>query len=232
MKTIQVAIADDQLLFRECLVENLRKFSDLDIYIEASDGVELLERIAGSGRNPDVVLMDLKMPKMNGLETSQKLREISPDMRILILSTHSEDEYVSRMIQQGINGYLVKNSNLDEVYRAIREVYETQFYFNDVVKRALQSGSLNKRKKLADFGKDLVLTNREQEILELICHEYTTQEIAEQLFLSIRTVEGHRNRLLEKSGAKNTAGLVMFAMRHQLVEMFPNQRPKEGKHLL
>lgn len=220
MKTIHVAIADDQLLFRECLVSNLKKFTDLDVYLEVSDGTELLEHIASSGRFPDVVLMDLKMPNMNGLETTQKLRELSPEACIIILSTHSEDEYVSRMIQQGINGYLAKNSTLEEVHLAIREAYENKFYFNDVVKRVLQSGGLGKRKKIAGIDRESFFTNREKEILELVCQEYTTPEIAGKLFLSIRTVDGHRNRLLEKTGAKNTAGLVMFAIRNRLVETY------------
>lgn len=220
MKTIHVAIADDQLLFRECLASNLKKFTDLDVYLEVSDGTELLEHIASSGRFPDVVLMDLKMPNMNGLETTQKLRELSPEACIIILSTHSEDEYVSRMIQQGINGYLAKNSTLEEVHLAIREAYENKFYFNDVVKRVLQSGGLGKRKKIAGIDRESFFTNREKEILELVCQEYTTPEIAGKLFLSIRTVDGHRNRLLEKTGAKNTAGLVMFAIRNRLVEAY------------
>ena len=216
---INVAIADDQLLFRECLSENLKKFTDLHLFILASNGAELLQKIGQSAIPPDVVLMDLNMPEMNGLETTLRIREILPDTRIIVLSVHAEEPYVARMVQQGINGYLVKNSTLNEVYNAITTSLETGFYFNEVVKTVLQSGMLNKRKKINKFDSEPLFTNREKEILELICREYTTQEIADKLFLSIRTIDGHRNHLLEKTGAKNTAGLVVFALRNQLVEM-------------
>jgi DNA-binding NarL/FixJ family response regulator len=218
-KNINVAIADDQLLFRECLVDNLKKFQDLNIFMESANGAELLSKIAVSEIKPDVVLMDLNMPEMNGLETTLKLREILPEAKILILSVHGEVSYVARMVQQGVNGYLAKNSTLDEVYKAILTSHESGFYFNETVKFVLQSGVLNKRKKITNFNNEPFFTNREKEILQLICKEYTTQEIADKLFLSIRTIDGHRNHLLEKTGAKNTAGLVVFALRNNLIEM-------------
>jgi DNA-binding NarL/FixJ family response regulator len=216
---INIAIAEDQLLFRECLTANLKKYTDLNIFVEASNGKDLLEQLTASQLVPDVVLMDLNMPEMNGLEATHILKEKFPDTKILVLSVHSEETHVARMVQQGINGYLAKNTKLEEVYQAIKATIQTGFYFNDTVKQVLQSGVLNKRMKINSFENEYTFTTREKEVLELICKEYTTQEIADKLFLSIRTIDGHRNHLLEKTGAKNTAGLVVYALRNQLVEL-------------
>jgi DNA-binding NarL/FixJ family response regulator len=217
MELINIALAEDQTLFRECLASNIRNFANMNVAIEAANGKELLEKISLTTQKPDIVLMDLDMPVMNGMETLQHLREMLPDVKIIILSVHGEEGYIVRMVQKGINGYLVKTADLEEVRKAIETAYTKGFYFNDAVIRILQSGALQKKQKIKDYEINMSLTSREREILDLICKEYTNSEIAEKLFLSVRTIDGHRTNLLEKTGARNTAGLVAFALRHNLV---------------
>jgi len=213
---IKIAIAEDQRLFRECLIPILNGFDNLKVTIEASNGRELLDLIQASAVKPDVVLLDLAMPEMNGLETTQHLKAAFPGIKIIILSVHSEQRHIVKMVGVGINGYLIKNSELEEVKRAVEAVYEKGFYFNEAILKAIQSGM--RQQKQQRFDVVTTLTTREKEVLQLICREYTTPEIAEKLFLSVRTVDGHRNNLLEKTGSRNTAGLVIYAIKNNLVD--------------
>lgn len=212
--TIYVAIAEDQRLFRECLVSLLNGFERIRVNVEAANGKDLLEKLFVAAPTPQVVLLDLTMPEMNGLDTSRQLKKLFPSLKIIILSVHSEERHIVHMVGEGVNGYLVKNSELSEVVQAVQAVHEKGFYFNESVLRAIHSGMASKHEK--SYNPNSPLTVREKEILELICQEHTTQEIAEKLFLSVRTVDGHRNNLLEKTGARNTAGLVIYALRHDL----------------
>ncbi len=212
--TIHVAIAEDQTLFRECLVSLLNGFDRIKVNVEAANGKELLEKLYLIASTPEVVLLDLTMPEMNGLDTTRQLKKLFPTMKIIILSVHSEERHIVHMVGEGVNGYLVKNSELTEVVHAVESVYEKGFYFNESMLRAIHSGMGHRYEK--SYNPNSPITAREKEILELICQEHTTQEIAEKLFLSVRTVDGHRNNLLEKTGARNTAGLVIYALRHDL----------------
>lgn len=211
---IYVAIAEDQRLFRECLVSLLNGFERIKVNVEAANGKELLESLYTAAPTPQVVLLDLTMPEMNGLETTRQLKKLFPQMKIIILSVHSEERHIVHMVGEGVNGYLVKNSELTEVVHAVKAVHEKGFYFNESMLRAIHSGMAHKHEK--SYNPNSPITAREKEILELICQEHTTQEIAEKLFLSVRTVDGHRNNLLEKTGARNTAGLVIYALRNDL----------------
>lgn len=213
--TIHVAIAEDQRLFRECLVSLLNGFERIKVNVEASNGKELLDKLLLAAPVPQVVLLDLTMPEMNGLDATRQLKKLYPDLKIIILSVHSEERHIVHMVGEGVNGYLVKNSELSEVVHAVEAVYEKGFYFNENVLRAIHSGMAQKHEK--SYNPNSPITAREKEILELICREHTTQEIAEKLYLSVRTVDGHRNNLLEKTGARNTAGLVIYALRNDLV---------------
>lgn len=214
--TIHVAIAEDQRLFRECLVSLLNGFDRIRVNVEAANGRDLLEKLFVASPTPQVVLLDLTMPEMNGLDTTRQLKKLFPEMKIIILSVHSEERHIVHMVGEGVNGYLVKNSELSEVVQAVQAVFEKGFYFNESVLRAIHSGMGQKHEK--SYNPNSPVTAREKEILELICQEFTTQEIAEKLYLSVRTVDGHRNNLLEKTGARNTAGLVIYAVRHDLVK--------------
>lgn len=211
---IRVAIAEDQRLFRECLIPILNNFDNIEVVFEASNGREMLTQLRQSPVSPHVVLLDLTMPEMNGLETTEVLKKEFPDLKIIILSVHNEERHIVRMVGMGVHGYLVKNAELTEVRSAIESVYEKGFYFNETVLKALQNGMTQKKTK--HFEVETALTPREKEVLLLICKEFTTPEIADKLYLSVRTVDGHRNNLLEKTGSRNTAGLVLYAIKNGL----------------
>ncbi|MCX2451273.1 response regulator transcription factor [Pedobacter sp. PLR] len=218
-KLIKIAVTDDQVMFRECLVNNIKSFGNMDVMFEAGNGLELLNAMKECGEiKPDIVLMDLNMPEMNGMEATKKLKIAYPDVRVIVLSVHGEEKHVSRMIQQGVNGYIAKNSELSELKNAIETTYNNGFYFNEMVLKTLQSGKLLNKTNLRGFDAGSSLTQREKEILGLICEELTTAEIADKLSISLRTVDGHRNNLLVKTGAKNVAGLVVFAFKHKIID--------------
>ncbi len=214
---IRVAVADDQLLFRQCLVSNINQSQGIQVVMEAQNGRELISALQASTEKPDVILLDLEMPEMNGVETTAKIQTSHPGLKIIILSVHFEPRHIVHMIEKGINSYLSKGSTMDEVAKAIIAVHNTGFYFTEEVMKAMQ----RLEKRSSKFYVDVLetLTRREKEVLELICKELTTHEIASRLYLSERTVEGHRNNLLLKTGARNTAGLVIFALRNGVVDL-------------
>lgn len=218
--TILIAVADDQVLFRESLVQTIGLFNNMEVMIEADNGQQLLQKIDAGERKPGIVLLDLNMPLMNGIEATKKLHALYPDIKIIVLSVHGDEKHVARMVQLGINGFVAKNAGLAELRRAIEAAYYNGFYFNEAVVKVLQGGMpVLTTRPAAGNNALLQLTRREKEILTLICRELNTSEIASRLYVSKRTVEGHRNHLLEKTGARNIAGLVLFALKHKLVDV-------------
>jgi DNA-binding NarL/FixJ family response regulator len=215
-----ICIADDQLLFRKGMTALVNGFNHMRVILEAENGKDLLEKIQSIEEPVHVVLLDLSMPKMNGLETMQQLHHIFPAIKVIVLSVHADDKFITRMLELGANGYLVKNAQPAEVEQAINTVVANDFYLNDQTLAAMRKGIQSGKQKVSLDVAD-TLTNREKEILKLICKEYTTSEIAAQLFISERTVEGHRNNLLLKTGTRNTAGLVVFAIKNNVVEVKP-----------
>ena len=208
---IKVGLAEDQLLFRKGLIQLLKDYSQIEVTLEAENGKDLLEKLEQLDINlPQVLLMDISMPEMNGIEAFNVIRCKYPSIKVIILSVHQEDRYIVKVIEMGANGYLLKNAEPSEVVGAVNAVVERDYYFNEKIIHAIQKGL---RKKATAALSD-TLTNREKEILELICQENTANEIAAKLFISERTVEGHRNNLLQKTGARNTAGLVIYAIRN------------------
>ncbi|MFC6099427.1 response regulator transcription factor [Olivibacter domesticus] len=217
-KKIQIAVADDQILFRKGLIKLLQNFSLLEVTIEAENGKQLLEKIGQSATLPDVVLLDLSMPEMNGIETTKYLHTTYPDIKILMLSVHDDDNYIVHLLACGASGYLEKNADPEEVLRAITSVVQDGIYFNKKTLHAMQHNlSHPTRKKIILDDPHHDLTLREIEVLELICQELTAAEIADRLSLSVRTIDGHRNNLLRKVGARNTAGLVKFAIMNGII---------------
>lgn len=216
MKLIRLAIADDQVLFLKGLKLLIESFERVELVIEANDGLELMTAIAKD--QPDVILMDLKMPNMDGLEATEKIRKQYPDIKIILLSTYDEEHLINHMMKIGANGYLLKNEEPEIVEEAIHTVVEKGFYFNDYVSKALLKGLQKPQKKVSLWGGTEQVSKRELEVLTLICQEYTSVEIAEQLFISARTVENHRKSLLEKTGVRNTAGLILFAVKNNLID--------------
>ena len=166
---------------------------------------------------PDVILLDLRMPVMDGVEAQQKIRKLYPDIKVIIVTMEDDEQYILHLINEGVNGYLLKNADPDEVELAIQKVVEKGFYFSEDISKLVMKGLVSKDKH--DMSIVLDLNEREVEILKLICKEFTAAEIADKLNLSVRTIEGYRQKLLEKSGAKNMAGLVVFAIKHNLFHL-------------
>ncbi|MFN8345279.1 MAG: response regulator transcription factor [Spirosomataceae bacterium] len=219
MTTIKVAITDDQVLFRRGIASIINTFEGISVVLEADNGRVLLDTLQTAEELPDVVLLDLSMPELNGIETTKLLHADYPSVKIIILSVYGEDRFVTHLMELGVNAYLFKNVEPEEVDRAIRTVVDKDFYFNEAFLNAMKSRLTNKRQKiLLTDNIPSTLTAREIEVLKLICKQKTAQEIAEQLFISVRTVDGHRNNLLEKTGVRNSAGLVLFAIKHRLID--------------
>ncbi|GAB5522228.1 MAG: response regulator transcription factor [Roseivirga sp.] len=208
---IKLALVDDHTLFRQGIKLLLEDIEDVELIVEASNGQELLE--AMEDRVPDIVLLDLEMPVLNGIETSKVLKQKYENVGIIILTMYDDEQMIAHLMEIGANGYLLKDTTEDELRKAIRSVHDNQFYFNDFVSKALLSGVKAKRKTEPKIGNNIDVTRRESEVLQLICEELTTQEMADKLFLSPRTVEGHRQNLIEKFGVKNTAGLIIRAIK-------------------
>ncbi len=219
MSSIKVAITDDQVLFRRGIASIINTFEGISIVLEADNGRMLLDTLQTLESLPDVVLLDLSMPELNGIETTKILHVSYPSIKIIILSVYGEDRFVTHLMELGVNAYLFKNVEPEEVERAIRTVMDKDFYFNEAFLNAMKNRLTNKRQKiLLTENIPSTLTAREIEVLKLICKQNTAQEIAEQLFISVRTVDGHRNNLLEKTGVRNSAGLVLFAIKHRLID--------------
>ncbi|MGN6511899.1 MAG: response regulator [Chitinophaga sp.] len=215
---IRVAIADDHKIFRSGVINTLTPYENINVVFEAEDGEHLLQIM--QEQQPDVILMDLKMPKMDGIQATVKVKEKYPQVKVIILTMYEDDNFIVHLVENGANAYLLKNSEPEEIYEAICTTFDKGFYFNENVNLALLKKVLHKNKQQfkPTFKNEVQLSDRELEVLKLICNEYTTQEIADQIFLSSRTVEGLRQKLLEKLSVKNTVGLVLYAFRNGLIE--------------
>jgi len=216
---IHIAIADDEALFRRGMRLILEDYPDLRVQFEAENGEELLAKIRAATDPPDVLLLDLKMPVMSGIEAAKIIREQFPSIHIVVLSSHVSKAFILNMIEIGAASYLGKNAHPDEVAETIRQVRERGFYYNSMVMSVIHESMADKAQTKPNAIPDIELTAREREVLQLICEEMTTQEIGEKLFISARTAEGHRNNLLSKLGCRNAAGLVVYAIQHGLVDI-------------
>lgn len=216
-KKIKIVIADDHKLFRKGIIALLEDFDFIGEIEEASNGVELLQILAKTKLLPDVILLDLSMPVMDGVEAQQNIRKLYPDIKIIILTMQDDEQYILHLIAEGVNGYLLKNAELDEMEKVIVKVVEKGFYFSDDISMKVLK-NLNMKEK-AEFVFNPDFTERELQILELICKEYSNNEIANACDISIRTAEGYRQKLIEKSGAKNIAGLVVLALKYKWVSL-------------
>ena len=216
MDVINVAIADDHKIFRKGVILSLRPYTNIKFVLEAENGDELLAGIPSA--MPDVVLMDLRMPQKDGIETTKILSTQYPDIHVLILSMYEDERFVYHMMENGAHGYLLKSAEPQELRRAIMDVYEKGYYLNNFVNKILLKRSHARQKVVPSLNQEITLNDKEREVLKLICMEFTAQEIAQKMDISPRTVEAIKNRLMERFGCKNTAGLVFFAVKNNLIE--------------
>ncbi len=219
MNKIKIALVEDQRLFRDGLHALLKDVEDFEIMGVMENGKIFLDKLATYPVKPDVVLLDLNMPEMNGVEVSKVMQKKYPEIKIIILTVYDQERFINKMIEAGAAGYLVKNCDLEEVIHSIRTVYKSEFYFNETAIKAMRNASKHKGALLQANGNiQIELTDREKMILQMICKEFTNSEIAEKLQLSTRTVDGHRNNILAKTGCRNTAGLVLYAVNTGIFE--------------
>lgn len=218
MQQVKVIVADDHKLFRAGLISILSDFKKIKVIGEAADGQELLDMLPE--KTPDVILLDLNMPNVSGIEALPKISESFPDIKVIIISMLSTETHIARALQDGASGYLNKNAEPDEIQRAIENVINNGFYFSDSIGSSVV-------KQLAKFRKPLptdildtkhIPSETELQVLKFLCAEMTTAEIATRMYVSSRTVDGLRINLLKKTGARNIAGLVLYAVHHGIVE--------------
>ena len=216
MANINILLADDHDIVRDGIRMLLEDEVGFKIAAEAENGKEAIE--ACKEYDIDLIVMDISMPEMNGIEATKKIKESSPDIKVLALTMMDEDQHIRQMIDAGASGYILKSSDKIELVDAITRILEGKHYFsNDATQSVMMD--LVKGKTEKDETDPGNVTDREKEVLELIVQQHTNQEIADKLHISTRTVDAHRRNLLQKTGAKNTAGLVTYAIKHDLVDI-------------
>ncbi|HEY0677635.1 MAG TPA: response regulator transcription factor [Chitinophagaceae bacterium] len=213
-RPIKVAIADDHALFRAGVRTSLMGRKDVELIAEADNGMQLLNLLKHI--DPDVILLDIQMPIMDGIQTLPEIRKLYPHIKVIILSMHNDHSMISKLMEIGANSYLTKNSDSETIYQAIKTCYEQEFFFNELTNKALLSGLRTKRTE-PGTPQDINLSDKEITILKLMCEEKTTKEIADIVEISPRTVEAIRDKLKTKTGAKSMAGLVMYALKSGII---------------
>ena len=211
---MRVLIADDHTMVRESLVSVLQADAGVQVVAQAADGIEALEMALQT--RPDIVIVDLSMPRLNGIEVVRRLREALPDTRVLVLTMHKEDEYVLQAVRAGASGYLAKDSAAAELLAAVHALHAGRGYFGPHAAKTLAEQLQHPERTLDDpYGR---LTAREREVFHLLAEGMTTKEIARKLDISVKTAENHRGRVLDKLGTRNTAELVHYALRKGLLD--------------
>jgi len=205
---IRTIVVDDHRILRDGIKALLREMQNVEFVGEASNGQDLIPLLRDC--NVDLILMDINMPKMNGIEASREALKICPDIKIIVLSMHDDIDYYESIVQLGVNGFLLKESNYDELERAIESVFDGRPYFSqELLLKLLRA---KKEKSLVQ------LTSREKDVLRLICNGLSTAEIAEKLFLSVSTIEKHRAELLLKTESPNSTALAVYAIKKNLID--------------
>jgi len=216
MELIKVAIADDHQIFRRGVILSMRSYTDIKFVMEAENGEDLLAKIPEAA--PDVILCDLKMPLKDGIDTTKQITKDFPTIRVIILTMYEDERFVGHLMDCGAAGYLLKSTDPSEIKKAIMEVMRTGFYLNPFVNRVLIKKNYSKQKFNPTLTTEIVVSEREKEVLTLVCMEYTATEIAQKMDISSRTVEAIKDRLMERFGVKNSVGLVFYAMKNQLID--------------
>lgn len=209
---IRLALVDDQQLFRAGLKLILAEEPEFEVVFEADHGRQFFERLRFEP--VDIVLLDVEMPIMDGMETLERLRQDHPEVKVIMLTMHESERLIIHLMNGGASGFLLKDEQPKIVCKAIRQVHENGIFFRNYVSKALLKNGRKQNSK-PDLGlAQPKLSDREHEVLRLICQELTSKEIADKLYISARTVDGHRRNLQEKTGARNIAGLVLYAVRN------------------
>lgn len=211
---IKIGFVEDQKLFREGIVAIINSVENFELLFAVENYIELQTHFLDD-KIPDVLLLDMGLPGLNGIEINDIIHKNYPEIKTIIVSGYDQPRYIVKLIEEGANSFLSKNIESEELITAIKSVYSTGFYFNKVILNSIQNKPVV-NKKNTSIVSNVVLSNREKEVLILICQQYSTDEIAEKLFISPRTVDGHRLNLLDKTQSKNLAGLVVYAIKDNI----------------
>ncbi|MEZ5007480.1 MAG: response regulator transcription factor [Chitinophagales bacterium] len=212
---INVILADDHKLIRDAIRSHLTKCSDVNIVGEAANGFEVLDLLKDKAKQVDIAMLDINMDGMDGIECASRMYAEYPEIKILVLSMYDNSLYIKQMIKNGVAGYLLKHADEKEIITALRTIKDGKTYYDNAVVDVVIK-SFTEPETTEDSREAVKLTPRECEILELIMKEYSNQEIADELFISSRTVDAHKRNLLEKTNSKNLAGLIKYAYQNSL----------------
>ena len=214
---IRILVADDHAMFVDGIESILKNEKDISVIGRCYDGQSVLDFVKDD--QPDIILLDINLPDMTGIEVSKNVLSNHPNVKILAISMFNEESFVTEILNNGAQGYILKNTGREELLKAIHTICEGQTYFSNDVTNTIMKGLMKQRKesskKTSFFPK---ISRREKEVLTLIIKEHTTQEIADKLFISLKTVESHRSNLLNKLNARNTAGLVRITLENKLLD--------------
>lgn len=212
-QVLKIIVADDHEFFRKGVIMALSRIKNVNVIGEASNGQEVLDLL--EIQSPDVILMDIKMPVMDGIEATKQVLDINSNIKVIALSMFSEEVYLEGMINAGVFGFLLKNSESKDLERALDNVSQGKQYFSEEFIPYFTNKYMNKDKE----EDKALLTKRELEVLNLVAHGLTNQQIANKLFVSIRTITNHRANLNAKTGSKNTVNLLSYAIKHKLIKL-------------
>src|ERR1035437_10412346 len=217
-RAIKVVIADDHALFRAGVKTALSIKKDVELIAEADNGMQLLNLLRHL--EPDVVLLDIQMPIMDGIATLPEIRKLYPNIKVIMLTMMDDHSMITKLMELGANSYLTKTSDSEIIYEAIKTCHEQEYYFNSLTNQALLNNLRQKNAIMPHrfMTEDARLTDKEITVLKLMCEEKSTREIAQAVELSPRTVEAMRDKLKTKTGTKSTAGLIMYAVKHKLLD--------------
>jgi DNA-binding NarL/FixJ family response regulator len=213
---IRVGIADDHKIFRQGVKMALRKYDNIEIVIDVNDGEELLAQIPEE--EPNVILCDLKMPNKDGIDATKMIVQQYPHVRVIVLTMYDDERFVTHLMDTGAAGYLLKNSEEEEIYKAILSVQKTGFYLSSFVNKILLKRRTNTTKFNPNLGTEIQISPKEKNIITYTAMEFTAQEIADKMEISPRTVESIKKNLMDKFEVKNSIGLVFFAVKHGLID--------------
>lgn len=215
MKKIRVFLADDHKILRESLVILLSQHEDIEVVGEAADGQEAYEKIMKL--RPDIAVLDISIPHLNGIDLSVRLQQEAPEIRVVILTMHKSEEFVTKALQAGVKGYVLKDNALEELIKCIETVYDDNVFLSNSVTKLVVQGFVSGLREKYDVQTE-PLSSREREVLQLLAEGQSNKDISAALNLSIKTVETHRANIMHKLGLKNIADLVLYAVRNHMIE--------------
>lgn len=209
-----IALVDDHGLFLKGLSSLLKEYEEIDILFQATDGKDLLDKL--KAKQPHVILLDIRMPVMDGIEALRHVRQKYPNIKVIMLTQHNEEQMIYHLMEKGANGFLPKDADIEVVVDAIYAVVDNGYYFNERISKALAKGASSMKKAMLPFNVS-ALSEREIEVVKLICKQMTVKEIADFLCLSPRTIETYKENIFQKTGAKNNVGIVFYALQYELL---------------